>query len=64
MYRITAKREIASDIISLKIDAPLIAKKAKPGQFVVVRIDENEERIPLTIQDWSPENGTVCIDGG
>ena len=45
----------------MEIDAPHIAKKAKPGQFIILRIDEKGERIPLTISDYNPEKGTVTI---
>ena len=45
----------------MKIEAPLIAKKARPGQFIIFRIDEFGERVPLTIADTDPEAGTVTI---
>ena len=42
-----------------EIEAPLVAKKAQPGQFIILRVDENGERIPITINDYNPEKGTV-----
>ncbi|MDI6642746.1 MAG: sulfide/dihydroorotate dehydrogenase-like FAD/NAD-binding protein, partial [Candidatus Hodarchaeaceae archaeon] len=59
LHRIITKREIAPDIISLEVDAPLIAEKAKPGQFVILMTDEKGERIPLTIANQ--ENGRIRI---
>ncbi|MDH5443045.1 MAG: sulfide/dihydroorotate dehydrogenase-like FAD/NAD-binding protein [Candidatus Hadarchaeaceae archaeon] len=61
MYRIITKREIASNIISLKVSAPLIAKKVKPGQFIILLADEKGERIPVTIADYNRENGWIRI---
>lgn len=49
------------DIVWMTIDAPRVARSAKPGQFVIVRAGENGERIPLTIADYDPERGTVAI---
>jgi len=59
VQRITAKRKIAPSIISLEVEAPLIAKKAKPGQFIILMTDEKGERIPLTIADYDREKGLV-----
>jgi ferredoxin--NADP+ reductase len=61
VQRITAKRKIAPGIISLEVEAPLIAKKAKPGQFVILMTDEKGERIPLTIADYDRKKGLVRI---
>ncbi|MCD8073326.1 MAG: sulfide/dihydroorotate dehydrogenase-like FAD/NAD-binding protein [Alistipes sp.] len=61
MFRILEKRELARDIFQLVIEAPRVARSAKPGQFVIVRADERGERIPLTISDYDVENGTVSI---
>jgi ferredoxin--NADP+ reductase len=58
---IIAKEEIAPSIVSLKVDAPLIARKAKPGQFVILMINEKGERIPLTIADYDREKGWIRI---
>jgi len=59
MYRVVAKKELAPAIKSFTIDAPLIAKKARPGQFIIVRVDEKGERIPLTIADLDVQQGTI-----
>lgn len=61
MYRIVKKTDLAPNIKQFEIYAPLIAKKAKPGQFVMIRLEEKGERIPLTIVDTSPEKGTIKI---
>lgn len=61
MYKILAKKVHNSSVFELEFDAPLIAKKVKPGQFVIIRIDENGERIPLTVADFSAEKGTVSV---
>ena len=61
MYEIVERKDLAPGIHLLEIKAPLIAKRAKAGQFVMLMIDDNGERIPLTMADWSPEKGTVTI---
>ena len=61
MYKILLKQDLAPDIHLFKVYAPAIAKKAQAGQFVVIRIDEKGERIPLTIADWDVEEGSVTI---
>jgi ferredoxin--NADP+ reductase len=58
-YEVLTKRELAPQIKLIKIYAPDIADKAKAGQFVIIRVDENGERIPLTLADW--ENNTHAI---
>jgi len=55
------KEDLVPNIHLFKIAAPKVAKKAKPGQFVVIRIDEKGERIPLTIADWDEKEGSVTI---
>jgi ferredoxin--NADP+ reductase len=55
------RQDLVPNIHLFKLDAPAIAKKAKPGQFVMVRIDERGERIPLTIADWDRKEGSVTI---
>jgi ferredoxin--NADP+ reductase len=61
MYEILDK-QVLSDIVKLmKIKAPLVAKKAKAGQFIILRIDESGERIPLTIADYDRDKGTITI---
>ncbi len=61
MYKILLRQDLVPNIHLFKLDAPAIAKKAQPGQFVVVRIDEKGERIPLTIADWDRKEGSVTI---
>ena len=61
MYEIMAKRQLNATVTLLEVNAPLIAKKALPGQFIIFRIDEKGERVPLTIADTDPEKGTVTI---
>ncbi|RMG57922.1 MAG: sulfide/dihydroorotate dehydrogenase-like FAD/NAD-binding protein [Deltaproteobacteria bacterium] len=61
MHRIVEKKEIARDVFLKKVEAPYIARKRKPGQFLILRIDEHGERIPLTIVDSDPDAGTVTI---
>jgi NAD(P)H-flavin reductase len=59
MFRITHRETLATKIHLFKIEAPAIARKALAGQFVVVRIDERGERIPLTLADWDKKEGSV-----
>lgn len=61
MYRIIRKKELNSSVTQMEIEAQLVAKKAEPGQFIILRVDENGERIPLTIADFDREKGTVTI---
>ena len=61
MYRIVRREALRPTVTLLEIEAPLIAKKAKPGQFIILRVDEDGERIPLTIYHADPEKGTVTI---
>ena len=61
MFKILEKRQLTTDITLMRIDAPRVAAAAKPGQFVIVRVDEKGERIPLTIADYNPTEGTVTI---
>ena len=51
MYRIVSKKVLNEAVIQMDIEAPLVAKKAEPGQFIILRTDENGERIPLTVAD-------------
>jgi ferredoxin--NADP+ reductase len=60
MYEIVTKQELASNIHLIELAAADVAKKAKPGQFVILRLDEKGERIPLTIAGVDPEKGTVA----
>ena len=61
MYRIVRKEALRPTVTLYEIEAPLIAKKAKPGQFIILRVDEHGERIPITINNYDPEKGTVTI---
>ncbi|MCM1376877.1 MAG: sulfide/dihydroorotate dehydrogenase-like FAD/NAD-binding protein [Clostridium sp.] len=61
MFEIISKRELAPNITEMRVHAPRVAKGAKPGQFVIVRVDEMGERIPLTICDYDAEEGSVTI---
>ncbi len=61
MYRILYREDLVPSIHLFEIDAPAVARKARSGQFVVVRVDEVGERIPLTIADWDREKGSLTI---
>ncbi len=61
MFRIVRKRLLAPNIYGMDIEARRVAQSAKPGQFVIIRIDDKGERVPLTIADYDPEAGTVLI---
>jgi len=62
MFKIVKREEMAEGTVILnEIEAPLIAKKAKPGQFVILKANEEGERIPLTMADTDPDKGTITI---
>ena len=61
MYQIVAKKSLNPTVTQMEIYAPFVAKKALPGQFIILRVDENGERIPLTIAGYDREKGTVTI---
>jgi NAD(P)H-flavin reductase len=61
MFKILAKEKLCPVIDFFKIEAPAVAKKAKAGQFVVIRVDEVGERIPLTLADWNEKEGTLSL---
>jgi len=61
MYRILKKKILNPTVIELHVEAPLVANKAKPGQFIILRVDEDGERIPLTVAGVNKEKGTVKI---
>ncbi|MDF1592032.1 MAG: sulfide/dihydroorotate dehydrogenase-like FAD/NAD-binding protein [Desulfobacterales bacterium] len=62
MFKIVRREEMAEGTVILnEIDAPLIAKKAKPGQFVILKANETGERIPLTMADTDPQKGTITV---
>ena len=61
MYRIAEKKVLNPTVVQLQIEAPLVANKARPGQFIILRVDEEGERIPLTVAGVDKEKGTVKI---
>ena len=62
MFKIVRREEMSqSNVVLNEIDAPLIARKAKPGQFVILKANETGERIPLTMADTNPEKGTITV---
>lgn len=61
MYKILRKETLNEQVKLMEIEAPLIARKAKAGQFIILRIHENGERIPLTISDYDADKGTITI---
>ena len=61
MYKIVRKVSLNPTVTQMEIEAPLVAKKAKPGQFIILRVDEEGERIPLTVAGCNPGEGTVKI---
>ncbi len=60
-YKVIKKQVLNPQIFLMEIEAPLIAKKAQPGQFIILRIDEYGERVPFTVSDYDREKGTVTI---
>ena len=61
MYRIVTKEALKPTVILYEIEAPMVAKKAEPGQFIILRVDEKGERIPLTICDYDRQKETITI---
>ena len=61
MYKILTKKILNPTVTLMEVDAPMIAKKAEPGQFIILRVDAAGERIPLTIADFDREKGTITI---
>ena len=61
MYKIVSKERLNPTVTKMTIEAPFVAKKARPGQFISLRVDEDGERIPLTIAGYDAEKGTVDI---
>ena len=61
MYKILKKRELNPTVTLMEVEAPFVARKAEPGQFIILRVDEEGERIPLTVADFDREKGTVTI---
>ncbi|MFR1761296.1 MAG: NAD-binding oxidoreductase, partial [Frisingicoccus sp.] len=61
MFKIREARKLAEKIFFMEVEAPRVAKACQPGEFVIVRMDERGERIPLTICDYNREEGTISI---
>lgn len=61
MAKILAKQEIAPSVFEFLMDAPLVAHKCQPGQFIIIRVDDTSERVPLTIADFDREKGTITL---
>ena len=60
-YKIVNRRELNSTVTMMDVYAPLVAAKAQAGQFIILRVDEDGERIPLTVAGYDRQNGTVKI---
>lgn len=61
MVKIVRKQVLNPSVTLLEVEAPRIAKKAQAGQFIILRLDEEGERIPLTIGDYDREKGTITL---
>ena len=61
MFKILSKEELSPNVFAMDIEAPRVAKKAQAGQFIVLRVDEKGERIPLTIANFNRDTGVVNI---
>ena len=61
MFKILLKKELSKGVFLMEIDAPHIAKKVQPGQFIIFRVNETGERVPLTIADFNREKGSITI---
>lgn len=61
MYEILEKKSLNCSVTQIVVNAPLVAKKAEPGQFIILRVDDDGERIPLTIADYDRDKGTITI---
>jgi len=61
MYCIIAKEKLAANVFLMAVEAPEVAKKARAGQFIIIRVDDQGERIPLTLADWDAEKGSVTF---
>ncbi len=61
MHRIISRQQLAPDVVRLWVEAPVVARKRRPGQFVIVRTNEHGERIPLTIADVAPDRGAISL---
>src|SRR5699024_1313291 len=61
MYKMLKKEKLNESVTGMVIKAPFVAKKAEPGQFIILRVDKDGERVPFTIADYDRENETVTI---
>ena len=61
MFRITNKKQFSEKVFCLEEEAPLIARSCKPGNFIIVRVDDRSERVPYTIAKSDPEKGTLTL---
>ncbi len=61
MFRIVTRKELNPTVTLIEVSAPLVARKAEPGQFIILRTDKDGERIPLTVADFDREKGTVTV---
>lgn len=61
MYKIVRKEVLNPSVSLIEVEAPYIARKAEPGQFIILRVDEKGERIPFTIADYDRDKGTVTV---
>ena len=61
MHRILSKEILAPDVVRFWLDAPVVARKRRPGQFVIIRLSEDGERIPLTIADADASRGAISL---
>lgn len=61
MYKVVRRRSLKPTVTQIEVEAPLVARKAKAGQFIILRVDEDGERIPLTVAGTNPEEGTVKV---
>ena len=61
MFRIVKKESLNPTVTRMVVEAPLVAKKAQAGQFIILRVHEDGERIPLTVADYDREKGTITI---
>ena len=61
MFEILEKKQLNEQVTAMTVSAPFVAKKVKPGQFVIIRIDEKGERVPLTVADFDSDKGTLTI---
>ena len=61
MYKIVKKQKLNDAVVLMEIEAPFIARKVLPGQFIIFRIDEQGERIPVTVADYDREKGTITL---